>query len=179
MATPFEVYVNTELPKRPSTNQDPLTLTAGQIPFSTGVGLDLEFRDLNTITQPITDALNTAIASEATARTDAIADVSARLAAAAIHTHRAVDVVDFADTVAQQLVNGSNIALTVDPDTKKITISATGSTRVATGNGAGGAVGEDNVYLVQISDGLGGFLGVPQPAESRLVLTSNAIALPT
>lgn len=45
MATPFETFVNIELPKRPSTEQDPLTLTAGKIPVSTGVGLSMAFID--------------------------------------------------------------------------------------------------------------------------------------
>lgn len=51
MATPFETFVNVELPKRPSTNQDPLILPAGMLPISTGVGLELEFVDPLSIVQ--------------------------------------------------------------------------------------------------------------------------------
>lgn len=45
MATPFESFVNDELPKRPSTRQDPLTLAAGLIAVSVGNGLEVEFRN--------------------------------------------------------------------------------------------------------------------------------------
>lgn len=45
MASPFETFVNVELPKRPSTNQDPLLLVQGLLPVSTGVGLELAFVD--------------------------------------------------------------------------------------------------------------------------------------
>jgi hypothetical protein len=45
MATPFEVFVNDELPKRISTQDDPTTVPAGYIPVSTGVGLGVEFVD--------------------------------------------------------------------------------------------------------------------------------------
>lgn len=43
MATPFQDFVNTELPKRIGTAQDPLTLAAGKFPRSTGVGLQTVF----------------------------------------------------------------------------------------------------------------------------------------
>lgn len=39
MATPFENFVNTELPKRIGTNESPITPEAGDIPVFTGVGL--------------------------------------------------------------------------------------------------------------------------------------------
>ena len=39
MATPFETFVNTELPKRIGTNESPITPEAGDIPVFTGVGL--------------------------------------------------------------------------------------------------------------------------------------------
>ena len=39
MATPFETFVNTELPKRIATNESPTTPQAGDIPTFTGVGL--------------------------------------------------------------------------------------------------------------------------------------------
>ena len=39
MATPFENFVNTELPKRIGTNESPITPGAGDIPVFTGVGL--------------------------------------------------------------------------------------------------------------------------------------------
>lgn len=48
MASPFETFVNDELPKRPSTKQDPLTLTPGLVPISTGIGLDMQFVDPST-----------------------------------------------------------------------------------------------------------------------------------
>lgn len=39
MATPFETFVNTELPKRIGTNESPTTPQAGDLPVFTGVGL--------------------------------------------------------------------------------------------------------------------------------------------
>jgi hypothetical protein len=39
MATAFENFVNTELPKRIATNESPTTPQAGDIPVFTGVGL--------------------------------------------------------------------------------------------------------------------------------------------
>ncbi len=44
MATPFESFVNSEIPKRLATNTDPLTVAAGQVPVTTGVGLLTEFQ---------------------------------------------------------------------------------------------------------------------------------------
>lgn len=44
MATPFENFVNAELPKRISTNANPLTVPSGQVPVTTGVGLTTEFK---------------------------------------------------------------------------------------------------------------------------------------
>ncbi|MBE0438301.1 MAG: hypothetical protein IBX57_00845 [Gammaproteobacteria bacterium] len=44
MSSPFENFVNLELPKRVSTEQNPLGLDAGKIPISTGVGLGVEFK---------------------------------------------------------------------------------------------------------------------------------------
>ena len=43
MATPFEDFVNVELPKRVSSKDNALTMTAGKIPVTTGVGLDCTF----------------------------------------------------------------------------------------------------------------------------------------
>lgn len=43
--SPFEIYVNDELPKRPSTEDDAATLVAGKVPVSTGIGLGLTFVD--------------------------------------------------------------------------------------------------------------------------------------
>lgn len=43
MPTPFEQFVNLELPKRISTEQNPLTLGEGYIPVSTGIGLGVAF----------------------------------------------------------------------------------------------------------------------------------------
>lgn len=45
MATPFEEFVNTELPKRLSSQANPLAMKAGLIPLTTGVGLTVEFVD--------------------------------------------------------------------------------------------------------------------------------------
>lgn len=44
MATPFETFVNTELPKRIATNDAPTSPVAGEIPVATGVGLMTEFK---------------------------------------------------------------------------------------------------------------------------------------
>lgn len=46
MATPFETFVNTELPKRLATNVSPIAPTAGQVPVFTGVGLLTENKSL-------------------------------------------------------------------------------------------------------------------------------------
>lgn len=43
--TPFEKYVNDELPTRVSTKDNPLLLTQGSVPVSTGVGLEVTFKD--------------------------------------------------------------------------------------------------------------------------------------
>ncbi len=48
MATPFENFVNTEIPKRLATNTDPLTVPSGKMPVTTGVGLLVEFQDVPT-----------------------------------------------------------------------------------------------------------------------------------
>ena len=45
MATPFENFVNIELPKRIATNDNPLTVQPGKVPVTTGVGLLTEFQD--------------------------------------------------------------------------------------------------------------------------------------
>lgn len=47
MATPFESFVNAELPKRIATNTDPLSVPAGMVPVTTGVGLLTEFKPYN------------------------------------------------------------------------------------------------------------------------------------
>jgi hypothetical protein len=44
MATPFELFCSAEIPKRIGTNTDPLTVPAGQVPVTTGVGLLTEFQ---------------------------------------------------------------------------------------------------------------------------------------
>ena len=46
MATPTELFINSELPKRPYTNQFPLE--AGHVPVATGNGLEVEARALAT-----------------------------------------------------------------------------------------------------------------------------------
>lgn len=53
MATPTELYINAELPKRPYTAQYPLT--AGHVPVATGVGLEVAARQLD-----VTDVANAA-----------------------------------------------------------------------------------------------------------------------
>ncbi len=45
MATPFENFVNAELPKRLATNINPLAVPAGKVPVTTGIGLLVEFMD--------------------------------------------------------------------------------------------------------------------------------------
>ena len=49
MATPFEDFVNVELPKRVSSKDNPLTMAAGKIPVTTGVGLDCTFVSQDTL----------------------------------------------------------------------------------------------------------------------------------
>ncbi|MGM0587075.1 MAG: hypothetical protein ACQETE_01555 [Bacteroidota bacterium] len=44
MATPFQDFVNTELPKRINSDQDPTSIPAGYIPVSTGVGLQTQLQ---------------------------------------------------------------------------------------------------------------------------------------
>lgn len=44
MATAFETFVNNELPRRISTEADPLTVQAGLVPVTTGIGLVTEFQ---------------------------------------------------------------------------------------------------------------------------------------
>lgn len=46
MATPFETFVNTELPKRLATNVSPTAPQAGEVPVFTGVGLLTENKSL-------------------------------------------------------------------------------------------------------------------------------------
>lgn len=53
MATPTELYINAELPKRPYTAQYPLT--AGHVPVATGIGLEISARQLD-----VTDVANAA-----------------------------------------------------------------------------------------------------------------------
>ena len=64
MATPFENFVNTELPKRIGTNESPITPGAGDIPVFTGVGLLTESKtasDAGLATETFaTNAANTA-----------------------------------------------------------------------------------------------------------------------
>lgn len=45
----FTRFVNIELPKRVSTSADPLTTSAGLIPITTGVGLNVEFVDRDSL----------------------------------------------------------------------------------------------------------------------------------
>ena len=47
MPTPFESFVNAELPKRIATNVDPLSVPEGMVPVTTGVGLLTEFKPYN------------------------------------------------------------------------------------------------------------------------------------
>lgn len=49
MTSAFENFVNAELAKRTSTEQDPLTLTPGKLAVSTGVGLSVEFADVASV----------------------------------------------------------------------------------------------------------------------------------
>lgn len=51
-ASPFEAFVNAELPKRPFTAVDPSTVTPGKLPVTTGVGLGLTFVDPSTLLPP-------------------------------------------------------------------------------------------------------------------------------
>jgi len=44
MASDFEIYVNTELPKRISSLDDPLTIPEGSIPVFTGIGLITSYK---------------------------------------------------------------------------------------------------------------------------------------
>lgn len=47
--SPFEIYVNDELPKRLSTEADAAKLEAGKVPISTGIGLGFTFVDPGTL----------------------------------------------------------------------------------------------------------------------------------
>ena len=49
MASPFQNFVNKELPKRISTDDNPLTLPAGKVAVSTGIGLGTSFTDISTL----------------------------------------------------------------------------------------------------------------------------------
>jgi len=49
--TPFQDFVNLELPKRIGTNADPTVVQEGLIPVTTGVGLLTTFTDIDTILQ--------------------------------------------------------------------------------------------------------------------------------
>lgn len=49
LSNQFTTFVNTELPKRLSTEIDPTTLEAGQVPVSTGKGLDFKFTSLGSL----------------------------------------------------------------------------------------------------------------------------------
>lgn len=49
MATPFEAFVNAELPKRISTEHDQLNVSPGLIPVTTGVGLSTVLQELSTV----------------------------------------------------------------------------------------------------------------------------------
>jgi len=55
MATQFENFVNKELPKRISTEQDPLTLPVGKILITTGIGLGVEFQDPSELVNSVSD----------------------------------------------------------------------------------------------------------------------------
>jgi hypothetical protein len=50
MTTAFQKFINKEIPKRISTEQDPTTLQPNKIPVSVGVGLQTEFRSPKEIT---------------------------------------------------------------------------------------------------------------------------------
>ena len=64
MPTSFENFVNTELPKRISTNESPTTPQAGDIPVFTGVGLLTESKtasEAGLATKSYADGLITSI----------------------------------------------------------------------------------------------------------------------
>ncbi len=67
MATPTELYINAELPKRPYTAQYPLT--PGHVPVATGVGLEVEARQLD-----VTDVANAASETYVNDAIDALVD---------------------------------------------------------------------------------------------------------
>ena len=73
MATPFETFVNTELPKRLATNVSPTAPTTGQVPVFTGVGLLTENKapsELGLVTPTdLTTAISTALSSVYTFQT--------------------------------------------------------------------------------------------------------------
>lgn len=73
MATPFESFVNLELPKRIATNISPTAPTAGQVPVFTGVGLLTENKapsELGLVTpSDLTAAISTALSSVYTFQT--------------------------------------------------------------------------------------------------------------
>ena len=67
MATPTELYINAELPKRPYTAQYPLT--AGHVPVATGIGLEISARQLD-----VTDVANAASEQYVNDAIDALVD---------------------------------------------------------------------------------------------------------
>ena len=67
MATPTELYINAELPKRPYTAQYPLT--PGHVPVATGVGLEVSARQLD-----VTDVANAASEQYVNDAIDALVD---------------------------------------------------------------------------------------------------------
>lgn len=57
----FQGFVNIELPKRINTEQDSTTLEQGKVPVSTGVGLGVEFVDVNDLIESAKSAYDLAV----------------------------------------------------------------------------------------------------------------------
>jgi hypothetical protein len=111
MATPTELYINAELPKRPYTAQYPLT--AGHVPVATGIGLEISARQLD-----VTDVANAASEQYVNDAIDALVDG----APAALDTLNELaaainDDENYAGTVTTALGN----RLRVDVDTQGLT----------------------------------------------------------
>lgn len=111
MATPTELYINAELPKRPYTAQYPLT--PGHVPVATGVGLEISARQLD-----VTDVANAASEQYVNDAIDALVDG----APAALNTLNELaaainDDENYAGTVTTALGN----RLRVDVDTQGLT----------------------------------------------------------
>jgi hypothetical protein len=64
MATSFENFVNTELPKRISTNESPTTPQAGDIPVFSGVGLLTESKSTSELGLATTSYVDTALSGK-------------------------------------------------------------------------------------------------------------------